>query len=46
MENNQIAPEKPGKKRNDIILTFVGLAALIAALMFLRYMMQYYHLIG
>ncbi|HZL10685.1 MAG TPA: hypothetical protein VFC65_11865 [Prolixibacteraceae bacterium] len=45
MENNIQAKEPNKKKINDFIITFAGIAALIVALMLVKYALHAFHLI-
>lgn len=45
METKEQANEPKKKKMNDFVLTFVGIAALITALLLLKYLIHALHLI-
>lgn len=45
MENNIGAKEPKKKKMNDFVLTFVGIAAFIVALILIKYALHALHLI-
>lgn len=44
MENQDIAKAPKKKKMNDFVLTFLGIAGLISALVLLKYLMGALHL--
>lgn len=45
MENQNIAKDPKKKKMNDFVLTFLGIGALIAALVLLKYLLGALHLV-
>jgi len=45
MENKEQANVPKKKKMNDFVLTFLGIAALIAALVLLKYLMGAMHVV-
>ncbi len=45
MENLDHTKEPKKKKMNDFVLTFLGIAALITALVLLKYLMNAFHMI-